>query len=111
MKWSPEILGAITAGGTAAAVFVRKMGWLELPLRRNGHAVRPECNELHNGFKASIGLLENDRTENKTMISQHEKRIDKQDLKFDKIMDGLSELKSTVVALTVEVKRVNGKGP
>ena len=115
MDWiSPEVFAGIFAAGSGAAIILKKIGIFELPLTRknNGARVhvkqRPECKENFTEMFARINKLEDDRTENKTRISLNEKRLNRGDDKFDKIMESLATITAEVKFLARAERKRNG---
>lgn len=120
MSWiSPEVFGAFVTAGGVALYGLKRLGILKLEWTRNSknnHTAvskdqRPECGRKFALLFYKIDTLGTDRTSNMTNIKAHEKRLDKGDEKFDKIMDGISTITTEVRFLAKTVQKINDNHP
>lgn len=117
MSWiSPEVFAGIFAAGSGAAIILKKIGVFDLPVTRKGNGAkihinqRPECKENFTEMFLRVNKLEDDRTENKTRIGFNERRLNRGDDKFDKIMDSLATITAEVKFLARAERKRNGDG-
>lgn len=115
---SPEVFAGVFGAGLGAAALLKKTGILELPLTRNSpaktvHEARtmlPLCKVKFRKAFTRLDELETCRTEAVTERKAHEKRLDKGEEKFERIMKELATISAEVKFIASAERKRNGGG-
>lgn len=119
MEWTPEIFASIITGSGIALYGLKRLGILNMDWTRNKNnntdititrKQRPECKDNFKMISGQIDTLETDRTEAKTLIETHEKRLDKGEENFKEIMAGIATITTQVGYLHSAEQKRNGDG-
>ena len=90
MNWTPEIFaGFVTAGGVGLVV-LKKVG-IDIPWTRNS---KPK--DSPKSYDSAIDVLEEKATEARVKIGEHEKRLDKHDISFEKMFTRVANTDTNV---------------
>ncbi len=120
LDWIQDLIVGFCSVMVLLFAILKKFGILEMPLKvgssGNGEVKQkivhreqlPGCRNLFSSIQNEVGSLETFRTKSRGILVAHEKRLDKGEDKFAKIMETLTRIDTEVSFIADGWRKQNG---